>query len=211
MIALVLVNPTGETANPSCPPCRAPLVTAPPLGVLDVGETWTYTCSVTPDFSMFASDGLTSTAGFTATGPTGNVTQSAVSTAYHLQLSQTVSPLTYTGAGQQLTFTVTVKNPGGGPLTNVNLTGTFSYYLSESPYPEPVAVLVRTDVDATPTVLNVGETWTYTITHETTESDVSEGGLTSTADFTATGSSGNVTGTAYATALVPDNARDRMA
>ena len=118
-------------------------------GVLEVGETWSYTCEVTN-----VTAGFINTATVTATPPTGpDVSDSDTATVTVDAPSLSVSKTPETQAvltGTAATFTITVDNTG-----NVDLTGV----VVSDPQCDSLTGPSGDDGDG---VLEVGETWTYT-------------------------------------------------
>lgn len=135
-----------------------PLCTLTPVSLgngdttLDVGETWSYTCTV----NNVAAGTLTNTASATAQGPAGQVSDSATATVTvtggsgSLVLSQTVNPTTIVKGGSA-TFQATLANGTANNMTGVSLKGdkckSFTR-LADNPG----------NNDA---VLNSGETWVW--------------------------------------------------
>ncbi|MEL6564651.1 MAG: hypothetical protein AAFQ59_09425 [Pseudomonadota bacterium] len=86
---------------------------------------------------------------------------------------KTVSASTGTGVGDTVTFDITISNTGNVSLDNVALTDTLRNGNGQAITPAPVPVLIAGDGVA----LDVGETWTYRVSHTITQSDIDSGGL----------------------------------
>lgn len=130
-----LSGPSGDTGND---------------GVLGVGETWTYACSVA------LSADTTNTASVDADDSGGNtLTRSDDATVNVINPDINVvksvdNAIIYTGGS--VTYTYTVTNPGDDPLSSVSVSDNAC---------APVAYAGGDDGDS---VLEVGETWTFTCT-----------------------------------------------
>jgi len=120
-------------------------------GVLEVGETWTYTCEVTN-----VTSGFINTASATATPPTGpdvSDEDSATVTVDAPSISVNKSPANQTVlVGSPASFTLTVENTGNVDLVNVTVVDL------------PCDTLTGPSGDDGDNVLELGETWTYDCT-----------------------------------------------
>lgn len=120
---------------------------------LEVNETWTYTCTTTL--------AQTHTNNVVATGLANGITATDIASATAVVGSATVPPLIHVTkipnplvllfGGGEITYTITITNPGAAPLSNVNLTDDTC---------SPLA-FVSGDTN-NDTSLNTTETWTYT-------------------------------------------------
>ncbi|MGB5863775.1 MAG: hypothetical protein WBG95_05705 [Sulfitobacter sp.] len=84
-----------------------------------------------------------------------------------------VSASTGTGVGDTVTFDITVTNTGNVTLDTVTLTDTLRNGNGQAITPAPVPALTVGDG----VILDVGESWTYQVTHVLTQPDINSGGL----------------------------------
>ncbi|MBX3731532.1 MAG: DUF11 domain-containing protein [Verrucomicrobiae bacterium] len=144
-------------------------------GYLDVDETWTYTASYTIQPADVTAGSVPNTATASATDPyNAPVQDSDDETVTYapaaIALVKTASPQIYSAAGQTITYTFLVTNPGTVPLSAVQLV--------DSKTTPPAYVGGDTNNDGT---LDVDETWTYTATYQITAADVTAGSVPNTA------------------------------
>lgn len=143
-------------------------------GVLDVGETWTYTISYTVTQANIDSGiALVNTAQVVTTqvpGPTQATasTQVAQNPARTIVKTQTSGPNPATTAGQSLGYTIVVTNTGNVSQTGVNVTDTM-------PDGSPGVLTGPTQSGVPNSILEVGETWTYTAGYTVTQTNIMSG------------------------------------
>ncbi|MBK8698884.1 MAG: DUF11 domain-containing protein [Saprospiraceae bacterium] len=141
---------------------------------LNVGETWTYTISyVVTQSDIDAGLALVNRAVVTTDetpDPTTDdaTTPLATSPAVTVTKIQTGGPSPVTAAGQVIEYTIVVSNTGNQSLTNV-LVSDLMPDGSNGMLNGPVESISSNDS------LNVGETWTYTISYVVTQSDIDAG------------------------------------
>lgn len=157
VFTLTLEN-TGDVAvsdvnivDPLCGPVSGPLSDSGVLGTLDLGETWTYNCTVssgTVDFTNVA------TVTATASGVGLEATASAPVDVINPSINVEVTPPTrIVSVGSNADFTITVENTGDVELDNVNVSATEC-----GPLSGPTG-----DIGSDNQLSN-GEIWTYTCT-----------------------------------------------
>jgi uncharacterized repeat protein (TIGR01451 family) len=148
-------------------------------GVLDLSEVWTYTCTYAVTAADVEAGSVVNVATARGTGADKTVTTTATATVRTLQSPAIVVDKAATaapgaGAGDQVRYTVVVRNGGNVPLSNLVVT-------------DPLCTLVLQSGDANDDrVLQLTETWTYTCTYVLTQADVDAGKRDNTA--TGTGS-----------------------
>lgn len=103
--------------------------------------------------------------------PPGSTTVTVLPDTASIELMKSASPASYTGAGQQITFTYTVKNTGNETLTAVQVTDTRLTGLGLNVCQQAM--------------LNPGDSFTCSAPYITTQADVDNGSIINTA--TATG------------------------
>ncbi|MCE1178129.1 MAG: DUF11 domain-containing protein, partial [Micrococcales bacterium] len=166
-------------------------------GLLDVRETWVYTCTQT------ISATTTNTA--TAKGA-GNISGTNVSatdpwtvtfTNPKISLTKTPTPATVTTAGQTVTYTFVSTNTGDVPLTQVTISDTSLPGLS----PIGGCTVAGAAVTNGSATLQPGQTMTCTATYVVTQTDINKGTIDNTAKTTGV-SPGGKTVEAPATAKV---------
>jgi uncharacterized repeat protein (TIGR01451 family) len=185
------VSQTGVSVSDVLPDGTAGTLTGPVEsvdtdGVLQVGETWTYTVSytVTQD-DVDAGDHLVNTAGVATTQVPEPIEDDAItpvaqSPSLAIEKTQTGGPNPVTAAAQVLHYTIVVENTGNVSQTGVNA----SDVLPDGTAGALTGPVESTDADG---VLQVGETWTYTISYTVTQADVDAGDdLVNTASVTTT-------------------------
>ncbi|MBK7221660.1 MAG: DUF11 domain-containing protein [Saprospiraceae bacterium] len=165
-------------------------------GNLNVGETWTYTISYTAtQADIDAGANLVNTASVTTTqvpGPTTDTATTPVSQTPSLTITkdQTGGPNPITAAGQTIDYTIVVTNTGNQTQTGVNVSDVL---------PGGGAGSLTGPVESVSSNgnLNIGETWTYTISYTATQADIDAGAnLVNTASVTTTQVPGPTTDTA---------------
>lgn len=157
--------------------------------VLNVGETWVYSCAVA---NVQGTNGsFTNVASVTATDSNGigvsaqDAASVTVTEPVNASIDvQKTGPASAT-AGSNVTFQVNVVNNGNVALTSVNVS-------------DPLCTLTPVSLGNGDATLDVGETWSYTCT----VNNVAAGTLTNTASATAQGPAGQVSDSATATVSV---------
>lgn len=169
------VSHTGVNVTDTLPGGSAGVLTGPvesvsTNGVLDVAETWTYTTSYTvTQANMDAGTALVNTARVITTqvpGPTQAIATTPItqSPALTIVKTRTSGPNPVTAAGQVLGYTIVVTNTGNRSQTGVSVTDTLPDG-SAGVLPAPIQSIT------TNAILEVGETWTYTINYTVTPAD----------------------------------------
>jgi uncharacterized repeat protein (TIGR01451 family)/LPXTG-motif cell wall-anchored protein len=133
-----IVGPTGDTA---------------PLGTLSTGETWVYTCTMplTTDTTN-----VVTVSGTDALGTTVSNKASATVAVLDPKIDVTKTPsATTVHAGEAVTYTYKVTNPGNAPLSTVTVT--------DDKCATVTGPAAGGDADGDGK-LDTGETWTYTCT-----------------------------------------------
>ncbi|MEX2497287.1 MAG: hypothetical protein WD397_00255, partial [Wenzhouxiangellaceae bacterium] len=195
------VSQTGATVADTLPDGSAgslagPTESATTDGILEVGETWTYTINYTvTQADIDAGDDLINTASVTTTevpGPTTDTATTPVSGSASLTIAktQTSGPNPATADGDVLGYEIVVENTGNVSQTGVNVSDTL-------PDGSPGTLSGPVESITTDGVLEVGETWTYTISYTVTQADIDAGDdLINTASVTTTEVPGPTTDTA---------------
>ncbi|MBK8111119.1 MAG: DUF11 domain-containing protein [Saprospiraceae bacterium] len=165
-------------------------------GNLNVGETWTYTISYTAtQADIDAGANLINTASVTTTqvpGPTTDTATTPVTQSPSLTITkdQTGGPNPITAAGQTIDYTIVVTNTGNQTQTGVNVSDVL-------PGGGAGTLSGPTESVSSNGNLNIGETWTYTISYTATQADIDAGAnLVNTASVTTTQVPGPTTDTA---------------
>ena len=171
-VTLATTGPAGDTTDP---------------GVLNVGETWTYTASYTVlQGDLSAGADLVNTASVVTTEVTTPETNTAISTV--AQISALTVSKTLVNAddaevdtlNEVIEYRIEVANTGTTDLTGVNVTDSISS-AGAIPLGAPSGNTVE------PTVLNVGETWVYFVNYTVTSADLDDGSdLVNTASVATT-------------------------
>ena len=183
-------------------------------GLLEVGETWTYTAAHTVTQAEIDSNGggdgdidNMATADSTETGPDTDDATVPVAQAPALNIVKDVASVTdgpdafpgavVNGAGDVINYTITVANTGNTTLTGVVVT---------DPNANAGSIVRGADVVGdNDGLLEVGETWTYTAAHTVTQAEIdSNGGGDGDIDNMATADS-NETGPDTDDAAAPIN------
>jgi uncharacterized repeat protein (TIGR01451 family) len=137
-------------------------------GVLDVGETWTYTASYdVTQADIDAGDDLVNvaTADSNETPEDTDTETVTVSQTPGLNIIKLADVASVDDADDVITYTITVENTGNVSLTGVVVTDDLA---TSGP------TFVSGD-DTNPGVLDVGETWTYTASYDVTQADIDAG------------------------------------
>ncbi|WP_198672940.1 DUF7507 domain-containing protein, partial [Algoriphagus litoralis] len=157
-------------------------------GILDVGESWTYSASYTVTQADIDAGSFSNSAtidGASVIGPlpekTDNETVSAVGSP-DWTLSKSASQPTYDQANQTITYTFVLDNTGNVTISNVVL---------DDPNVTSGPTLQSGDTNSN-NKLEPSETWTYTATYQITQADIDGGTFTNTATATGTPSQGTL-------------------
>ncbi len=171
----IVVTNTGNVSLTS-PVLTDPFATTGPTltggdtdsdGVLDVGETWTYTASHTvTQAEIDAGTDLVNTATVDTdqTTPQTDTVVIPIAQTPALTIAKDAD-LTTVSAPGTITYTIVVANTGNVSLTSPVLTDPFATT-------GPTLTGGDTDSDG---VLDVGETWTYTASHAVTQAEIDAG------------------------------------
>ncbi|SHJ06539.1 conserved repeat domain-containing protein [Dethiosulfatibacter aminovorans DSM 17477] len=140
-------------------------------GILDVGETWTYTGTYTVDQGDVDAGQVdnTATADSNETDPVEDSETVYAATSAGLSIVKTAAEANYDEPGDVIHYTMTVTNTG-----NISLTG----LMVEDDLLEDEAYSSGDDGNG---ILDVGETWTYTGTYTVDQDDIDEGQVDNTA------------------------------
>jgi uncharacterized repeat protein (TIGR01451 family) len=141
--------------------------------VLDVGEIWRYTVNYTVIQADVAQPSLLNTATVTTTQtPTPQsdtvTTDLSVTPIPSIVKTQVGGPSPVTAAGQVIDYQIAVGNAGTQNLTNIQVVDTFPNGTSQAP------TYVSGDSNSDQ-VLDVGETWIYTISYTVSQPDMDPG------------------------------------
>jgi uncharacterized repeat protein (TIGR01451 family) len=153
-----------------------------PVGILDVGETWVYEATYEITQADLDAGSFTNTAtasgdadtngdgtGDSPVNDTDNETVNADQSAgLTIVKTQTSGPDPVTAAGDLLEYEIVVTNTGNQTLTNVTVSDQL---------PDGTAGTLSGPVESISTdgELNVGETWTYTISYTVSQDDIDAG------------------------------------
>ncbi len=155
--------------------------------VLDVGETWSFSCTYVTTQADIDAGSILNTATVTATEPGGGTVDGSdtatvtAATAPHLTVAKEPSTPTVAVAGAQVTYTITATNDGNVTLADPVVDDTLC---------TTVPALTGGDTDGDGD-LDVGETWTWTCTYTVTQADIDDGApLVNTATVTGTDPAG---------------------
>ncbi len=187
---------------------KCPSVTGPNTGtdatptVLNPGDVWTYTCSITAS-ALFGSTSapITNTVTVNAKDELGRSTPPATDTAVTnllvpgIALAKTVAPGSQNPtAGDAITFNIVVSNTGNTSIPTVNV--------SDDLCPANLSAANKAG-DATPDTLDPTESWSYTCVVQTTAAQAGTT-IVNTAGVTGTDTGGKVvTANGNASVAVP--------
>ena len=151
-----------------------PVVDVGTIGAIDVGETWTYTISyLVSQSEVDAGLDLINTVSVVTSevpGPTEDTETTPVDQSPSLTVTktQTGGPSPVTMSGDVIDYTIVVVNTG-----NVSLAGIVASDL----LPDGSAGVLTGPVADIGTIgaIDVGETWTYTISYTVSQSDIDAG------------------------------------
>jgi len=189
-------------------------------GVLDVGETWTYTGTYTVQGADISANGGSDHTGYTGSGGDGYIDNTVdVTASYgtigvsgsasaaveiinpHLTVAKSADKSFVSAVSDQIVWTVTVTNDGNKALTSVSvddpLLGTGGLQAVVQTVGYSGANIGDTDGDG---VLDVGETWTYTGTYTVQGADISANGGSDHTGYTGSGGDGYIDNTVDVTA-----------
>ncbi|MGE5521398.1 MAG: hypothetical protein ACM3VS_15850, partial [Candidatus Dadabacteria bacterium] len=166
---------------------------------LDINETWTYKAQHTITLQDLNAGAYTNTA--TAHGtPSGGTLNDTYGSALvpatqspHWMLTKTVAPATYSTVGTDLVYTLTLVNDGNVSISGVQVS---------DPAADAAPVYQSGDANSN-TILDPGETWTYSAHHIVTQADLNAGKYTNAAKANGTPAGGTLD---PATASVTANA-----
>ena len=156
--------------------------------LLDVGETWTYTASHTvTQTELDAGAALVNVATATGTGATPDSDDASVPVAQskilHIEKDATVADGTANSTSDVINYTLAVTNQGNAAIANVVVNDPFT--TNEAPVLNGTFNVGDTDQD---NLLDVGETWQYTASHQVTQAELDAGtNIVNTATVTGTG------------------------
>ncbi|MEM1149129.1 MAG: Ig-like domain-containing protein [Pseudomonadota bacterium] len=169
----------------------APLAISPNGGVIatlapGASQVFTATYTVTQD-DIDAGTDLTNTVVVTTMSPSGTTPPTDADTeavdlaesAPSLEVLKTVDSVAGSMAGDAVVFEITVENTGNVTLTAPMLTDTLRQADGTPITPAPSPVWNTLDA-GTAGALDVGETWTYSVSYVLTQADIDAGGITNT-------------------------------
>src|SRR4029078_1976447 len=157
-------------------------------GLLDVGETWTYTASHTvTQTELDAGAALVNVATVTGTGATSDSDDASVAIAQskilHIEKDATVADGTANSTSDVINYTLAVTNQGNAAIAGVVVDDPFT--TNEAPVLSGTFNAGDTDQD---NLLDVGETWQYTASHTVTQAELdSSANIVNTATVTGDG------------------------
>ena len=173
------LSQTGATVSDTLPDGTAGTLSGPTESIttnsiLEVGETWTYTISYTvTQADIDAGTALVNTASVVTPevpGPTTDTETTPVTppAALTIAKTQTSGPNPVTAVNDVLGYTIVVTNTGTANQTGVTVGDTL---------PDGTAGTLAgpTESITTNSILDVGETWTYTISYTVTQADIDDG------------------------------------
>lgn len=185
VIYTIKVKNTGDAAINSIQVADPMLVLTGPIGdggisnILDKGETWTYTGTYTVTQNDIDRNGnnpihigtLSNTATLTGKKPDGTLTDPIssaklipINTSSSFTVIKTADKAIITAAGENVTYTITVKNTGSTAVSNVVIT-------------DPMLTLSAPSGDAgAPNILDVNETWIYKGTYIVSQGNIDNQG-----------------------------------
>jgi uncharacterized repeat protein (TIGR01451 family) len=146
-----------------------------PNGILEVGETWTYTINYeVTQLDIDNGTDLVNTATIMSTEIPISRANSATTLVdqpnadFSVSKTQTGGLNPVTAAGQVINYTITVINTGDVDIDDIVAIDTL---------PDgTIVILTGPNESITPNgILEVGETWTYTINYEVTQNDINNG------------------------------------
>src|SRR6185312_9374844 len=143
--------------------------------LLDVGETWQYTASHTvTQAELDAGTAIVNTATVTGDGAAQDSDDASVAVAQnkilHIEKDASVPGGTADVAGETISYTLAVTNQGNAAIANVVVDDPFT--TNEAPVLNGAFNVGDLDQDGQ---LDVGETWTYTASHQVTQAELDAG------------------------------------
>ncbi|MBK7788266.1 MAG: DUF11 domain-containing protein, partial [Saprospiraceae bacterium] len=173
-LTLTNIMATDQMPDGSNETLGSPMESLSANGVLNIGETWTYFASYTVtqadiDAGLTLINRVSVTTDEDPTPQTDEApTPVSQLPSFNVSKTQTGGPNPVTAAGQVIDYTIVVSNTGNLTLTNVVVNDVM-------PDGSTGALGLPVESVSTNGNLNVGETWTYTISYTTTQSDVDDG------------------------------------
>ncbi|SDU92300.1 conserved repeat domain-containing protein [Microlunatus sagamiharensis] len=171
-----------------------------PVTTLAPGDQTTCTASYTVTQADADAGSVVNSATASATSPTGAVVRSAASTATvtiaaapALGLAKSASPTTVGSAGQTVSYTFAVTNPGNVTVSGLEVADTLA---------APASAANLTAATCAATSLDPGASTTCTATYTPTQTDVDAGSITNTATVSGTAPGGARVTSAASTATV---------
>ena len=147
-------------------------------GVLDVGETWTYTATyTTTQADVDAALPLVNMISVVTTevpGPTTDTETTSVSQSPNITVTKSATESSYSKVGDVLNYTITVSNSGNVTIDNVVVSDTKA----------DAGSLSYVSGDDGDNLLQVGEEWIYSAIHTVTQSDLDAGSFVNVASVT---------------------------
>ncbi|MFC5373246.1 Calx-beta domain-containing protein [Brevundimonas faecalis] len=182
-VSLTNVTPTDTLPNGSSGALVGPAGDGGVIGVLDVGETWTYTTAYSvAQAEIDTGADRTNTVSVVSTQTPTPVTSAAVTTIQRspsVAIDKTVDQASISAPGQ-LTYSIVVRNTGNTALNNVVVSDVL-------PDGTPGPLTGPTGDGGVSGVLDVGENWTYAATFNATQAQIDAGAaLVNTARVTTT-------------------------
>jgi uncharacterized repeat protein (TIGR01451 family) len=176
---VVVTDPLPGLSTIACP---SAVVTLAPGGTVTCKATYTTTQA---DVSHGSIPNTGTATGTPPSGPDAKDSSTVTVPLAAISVTKSANPDGFTQVGQTVTYTYTVKNTGGAPLTTVGVT---------DPAPGLSAITCPT------TTLAPGASVTCTATHTVTQDDVNNGSITNTGTATGTDPDGDaVSGTSTIT------------
>ena len=143
--------------------------------VLDVGEAWVYSCSLTVGQGQvdLGNQPNTAAADSDQTPLVNDTLDIPVAQTPAITVAKASTTASITHAGQVVPYTITVTNSGNVSLTGVTVTDAAC----------SAAPAYQSGNSVNPSILDVGEAWVYACSHRVTQAEMNAGG---TLDNTAT-------------------------
>ena len=172
-VSLTDVNATESYPGAGTGTLSAPVESNSSNSILNVGETWTYTATyeVTQadvDAGVNLINTITVDTDETGSKDANETTPVNGNPDFNVTKTQTGGPNPVTSLGDVITYTIVASNTGTVSLTDVNATESY-------PGAGTGTLSAPVESNSSNSILNVGETWTYTATYEVTQADVDAG------------------------------------